>query len=302
MPPPAATPFSITPALSAINLKAPFLKWVSGYIRSKEAVIGQSGQTIDITFGPSASIRMALGYSEQSGRTYIGVSDDSDIALSDLDVSSVVFGRRIKDADWVVLIADNIAAERDIPESFLKNINPGSTPPAIQVRLWFPAGRGLLDSWSGIPPSAQIVLGALPKQIPRTRIISESDFFTINTLPLSLKGNWRGVEIITNPKDDPANQLPLPSPPMPEMAEASPDGIPAQEMTMDGFPDMSHPGDGDASLDAAIEAARNHSAPTPPVHTGEDYVPDVEGLWASMTEESHSSLSGESSGWGNAPD
>lgn len=171
------------------NLKTPFLQWLAAYATTGDMRLSPNNR--DIRMGGAASARIAVGLSEDGTKNYIGIAAGDDIPIGSIPISSVAFARRIQDRDWLVLLTNDATNGRS------------ETP--VPLRIWFPANSGTFDPWCGIRPDETVTLCRLTAEmIPAA---SPDTLEPIIEVPLSLQGDWRGVEVIESEPPEPEIEI-----------------------------------------------------------------------------------------------
>mgnify|MGYP001426959111 CR=1 FL=1 len=179
------------------NLKTPLLQWMAAYAMTGDMRVSPNNR--DIRMGGAASMRIAVGLSEENAHTYVGIAAGDDIPLGSIPITSVAFARKIQDRDWLVIVTNDAT--------------DGRSKKPIPLRIWFPANTGIFDAWCGIKPDETVTLCSItPDMIP---IASPDSIQPIGEFPLTLQGDWKGVEVIETIEDEP--EIEIESLQMPEM-------------------------------------------------------------------------------------
>lgn len=178
--------FAMTSPSSA-NLKTPILGWLATYAKVGEMKF--KGR--DFFVGPSASSRLAIGISDKTRQTFLGFTGDDDVVFTSFVIASIAFVRRVQDKDWLVVVTDDGSN--------------GRADEPIPMRIWFPANAGLFDGWAGIPEHASVQLIRVTDDNMR---LSDDSVDIIESVPLTLQGNWKGVEVIEEPDEDDLSLVP----------------------------------------------------------------------------------------------
>ncbi len=171
------------------NLKTPFLQWLAAYAMTGDMRLSANNR--DVRMGGAASARIAVGISEDGTKNFVGIAAGDDIPLGSIPITSVAFARRIQDRDWLVIVTNDATAAR------------AKTP--VPLRIWFPANSGTFDPWCGIRPDETITLCRITAEmIPSA---SPERIEPIAEVPLTLQGNWQGVEVIESEPPEPEIEI-----------------------------------------------------------------------------------------------
>lgn len=171
------------------NLKTPFLQWLAAYAMTGDMRLSPNNR--DVRMGGAASARIAVGISEDGTKNYVGIAGGDDIPIGSIPITSVAFARGIQDRDWLVLVTNDATAARS------------KTP--VPLRIWFPANTGTFDPWCGIRPDETITLCRITSDmIPAA---TPERIEPIIEVPLTLQGNWSGVEAIESEPTEPEIEI-----------------------------------------------------------------------------------------------
>lgn len=166
--------------ITSANLQTPLLKWMAKY-----AVIGDlATKGRDFRMGPTASARIAVGISQTTRSPYVALTGDDDIVFSSFDISKIAFARNVNNRDWLVFVTPDASQGR------------AKTP--VPMRIWFPAQEGIFDGWCGTKDQIVQIIHLTEAQVALMPNVSEEDINIIGEAPLTLQGDWTGLEVIAD--------------------------------------------------------------------------------------------------------